>query len=186
VSRRHHSICTVVPPHTQRHIAEHGGGRASKDAARTIGQTFALPVAAENSAANRVGEAGAARLRFLGRPAPPEAAFAGTILEMKTHEAIDRRSLAMARRIVAKIDADPQQRGFAHAREVCARWVAQGNVPAREWMTLLERSWPEVRALLLDESDEGQRLRQSDPFCGILTPAERWEIYREAARDEEG
>jgi hypothetical protein len=36
-----------------------------------------------------------------------------------------------------------------------------------------------VRAVLLDESDEGQRLRQSDPFCGILTPEERWKIYRE-------
>lgn len=103
---------------------------------------------------------------------------------MKTHQAIDRRSLEMARRIVAKIDADPQQSGFAHAREVCARWVAQGNIPAREWMLLLQRSWPEVRAILLDPSEEGQRLRQNDPFCGILTPAERWTIYREAARDE--
>jgi hypothetical protein len=90
----------------------------------------------------------------------------------------------MARRIVAKIDADPQQRGLAPAREVCARWVAQGNIPAREWMTLLQRSWAEVRAILLDDSEEGQRLRQNDPFCGIPTPGERWEIYREAARDE--
>jgi len=40
-----------------------------------------------------------------------------------------------------------------------------------------------VRAVLLDESDEGQRLRQSDPFCGVLTPRERWEIYRQAAAD---
>jgi hypothetical protein len=38
--------------------------------------------------------------------------------------------------------------------------------------------WEEVRRILLEESDEGQRLRQTDPFCGILTPAERWEIYR--------
>jgi hypothetical protein len=90
----------------------------------------------------------------------------------------------MARRIVAKIDADPQQRGLAHAREVCSRWVAQGNIPAREWMTLLQRSWAEVHAILLDASKEGQRLRQNDPFCGILTPGERWEIYREATRDE--
>ena len=37
-----------------------------------------------------------------------------------------------------------------------------------------------MRAILLDESDEGQRLRQTDLFCGILTPAERWQIYREA------
>lgn len=105
---------------------------------------------------------------------------------MRTHQAIDRRSLAMVRRIVAKIDADPERRGLQQAREVCARWVAQGNIPAREWLPLLDLPWPEIRAILLDESDEGQRLRQSDPFVGILTPRERWDIYREAARDEAG
>ena len=103
---------------------------------------------------------------------------------MKAHQAIDRRSLEMVRRIVAKIDGDPERRGLERAQEVCARWVAQGNVPAREWRPILDRPWPEIRAVLLDESDEGQRLRQSDPFVGILTPQERWEIYREAARRE--
>jgi hypothetical protein len=103
---------------------------------------------------------------------------------VKTHAAIDRRSLEMVRRIVAKIDADPTRAGLEHARNVCARWLEQGNVPAREWRAILERSWPEIRRVLLDESDEGQRLRQSDPFVGILTPAERWEIYKEALRRE--
>lgn len=106
------------------------------------------------------------------------------IAHVKTHQAIDRRSLAMVRRIVEKIDADPERRGLARAKETCARWVANGNVPAREWLQILERPWAEIRAILLDESDEGQRLRQSDPFVGILTPQERWEIYREAAEDE--
>lgn len=88
----------------------------------------------------------------------------------------------MVRAIVARIDADPERRGLEHAREVCRRWVAAGNVPAREWMPILERPWEEIRAVLLDESDEGQRLRQSDPFVGILTPQERWAIYRDAAK----
>jgi hypothetical protein len=103
---------------------------------------------------------------------------------VKTHEAIDRRSLTMVRRIVEKIDGDPAQDGLAHAREVCARWVERGNRAAVEWMLILQRPWPEIRSVLLDESEEGKRLRQTDPFCGILTPAERWEIYREAARNE--
>ena len=98
---------------------------------------------------------------------------------MRTHQQIDRRSLAMVRRIVEKIDADPDRRGLAHAKQVCVRWVSQGIRSAPEWMTLLEKPWEEVRAILLDESDEGQRLRQTDPFCGILTPQERWGIYRE-------
>ena len=92
----------------------------------------------------------------------------------------------MARRIVAKIDLDPSRAGLDRARAVCARWVGQGNVPAREWVTILERPWPDIRSILLDESEEGNRLRQNDPFCGILTPVERWEIYREAAGDEAG
>ena len=101
---------------------------------------------------------------------------------MRDHQAIDRRSLEMARRIVAKIDAD--LRGLEHARQVCARWVERGNVPAREWLAILERPWSEVRRILLEDSEESRRLRQNDPFCGILTPVERWEIYREAARHE--
>ncbi|HEX6085124.1 MAG TPA: hypothetical protein VF266_11400 [Thermoanaerobaculia bacterium] len=99
---------------------------------------------------------------------------------MRTHQEIDRRSLEMVRRIVAKIDADPERRGLEHAKRVCDRWVAQGVLSAREWQTLLRQPWETVRAILLDESDEGQRLRQTDPFCGILTPTERWEIYRKA------
>ncbi len=108
----------------------------------------------------------------------------GRIVAVKTHEAIDRRSLTMARRIVAKIDDDPARQGLEHAREVCARWVERGNRPALEWMEILRRPWAEIRSILLDESEEGKRLRQNSPFCGILTPVERWQIYREAARNE--
>ncbi|MGK2859913.1 MAG: hypothetical protein ACSLFQ_22175 [Thermoanaerobaculia bacterium] len=98
---------------------------------------------------------------------------------MRSHETIDQRSLAMVRAIVAKIDADPERKGLEHAREVCRNWVKAGNRPAMEWSAIIARPWEEIRAILLDESDEGQRLRQSDPFCGILSPEERWKIYRE-------
>jgi hypothetical protein len=99
---------------------------------------------------------------------------------VRTHQQIDRRSLEMVRRIVEKIDADPLRRGLDRAKRVCERWVAQGNVSAREWQSILDRPWEEVRLILLAETEEGQRLRQTDPFCGILTPEERWQIYREA------
>ncbi len=105
---------------------------------------------------------------------------------MRTHQDIDRRSLELARAIVAIIDADPERRGLAHAREVCRRWLASQPSPAvEEWGRLLSREWPDIRALLLDEGDEGQRLRQNDPFCGILTPQQRWAIYRKF-RDSSG
>jgi hypothetical protein len=102
---------------------------------------------------------------------------------VRTHQEIDRRSLVMVRRIVAKIDADPERRGLEHAKAVCERWVSEGINSASEWLQILQKPWDEVRAILLDESDEGQRLRQTDPFCGILTPAERWQIYREFSHE---
>ena len=58
--------------------------------------------------------------------------------------------------------------------------MERGNVPAMEWMEILRRPWSHIRAILLDDSENSRRLRQNDPFCGILTPKERWEIYREA------
>ena len=35
-----------------------------------------------------------------------------------------------------------------------------------------------MREMLLEESDEGQRLRSSKPFIGIVTQEERLEIIR--------
>jgi len=99
---------------------------------------------------------------------------------MKTHQRIDQRSLAMARAIVAKIDADPARAGFARAKATAERWFRNQPAPAiREWLEILEQPWEKVREILLDASEHSQRLRQSDPFCGILTPQERWQIYRE-------
>jgi hypothetical protein len=98
---------------------------------------------------------------------------------MKTHAQIDERSLRLARAIVERIDRDPARAGLERARATCRRWSQQRPAPAiREWLEILERPWEEIRAVLLDESEHGQRLRQSDPFCGILTPQERWTIYR--------
>jgi len=98
---------------------------------------------------------------------------------MKTHQQIDQRSLAMAQAIVAKIDRDPVKAGLTKARATCQRWFNRDPLPAfGEWLEILGRPWEEIRTLLLDPSELGQRLRQSDPFCGILTPRERWEIYQ--------
>jgi hypothetical protein len=99
---------------------------------------------------------------------------------MKTHQEIDDRSLAMARAIVKKVDADPEHRAVENAREVCRRWHRQRESAAvSEWLDILEKPWREVRSVLLDEGERGKRLRQSSPFVGILTNRERWQIYRE-------
>lgn len=104
---------------------------------------------------------------------------------MRTHQRIDERSLAMAKAIVTRIDADPKREGLARANSVCERWEKRHPNPCnREWLGLLAEPWGEARAILLDETDEGRRLRQNSPFCGILTPKERWEIYRRFRDDD--
>ena len=104
---------------------------------------------------------------------------------MKTHQDIDQRSLAMARAIVARIDADPHRAGLTRAKDLCQRWYRERNAPVdREWLDILEQPWGQVREVLLDESETGRRLRQSTPFCGILTPRERWAFYKTRSNRE--
>lgn len=98
---------------------------------------------------------------------------------MKNHENVDLRSLALARAIVALIDADLERKGLQKARRNCERWLTDQPMPAfREWHAILAQDWQTIRAILLDEGQEARRLRQSSPFCGILSTRERWEIYR--------
>lgn len=104
---------------------------------------------------------------------------------MKTHDQIDRRSLAMARAVVERIDADPERMGFAHAVAVNRGWLARdASAVNAEWADILARGWEHARRVLLDPGEEGRRLRQSSPFCGVLSPRERWALYRKAANDE--
>jgi hypothetical protein len=98
---------------------------------------------------------------------------------MRTHQEIDERSLELARAIVAKIDADPERRGLEHARDVCRRWGESSRSAAVvDWRAILTREWTQIREVLLDNREPARQLRQSSPFCGVLTPRERWAIYR--------
>lgn len=98
---------------------------------------------------------------------------------MKTHASIDERSLVMAQAIVAKVDSDPRRGGLDRARATCQRWLQRRPSPqVREWQEILSRPWEDVSLILTDVSEEGKRLRQNSPFCGILTQQERLDIYR--------
>jgi hypothetical protein len=97
---------------------------------------------------------------------------------VRTHQEIEERSLALAKAIVEKIDRDPARCGLEKARATCLRWHQQRPAPGiSEWLRILDQPWEKIRVVLLDEGEEGRRLRQNDPFCGILTPQERWAIY---------
>ena len=93
------------------------------------------------------------------------------------HPHIDARSLAMARIIVERIDDDPTLIEVAH-RYLENEERRHGKLcqASKEWKQILTRPWSQVREILLEDSDEGQRLRSSKPFAGIVTEEERLEI----------
>jgi hypothetical protein len=100
---------------------------------------------------------------------------------MISHRDIEDRSLAMARMIVDRIDSDPRHLALEAARQRCRLWLQKAPCPdLHEWEEILSNPWSMVRKVLLDESEYGRRLRQSNPFCGVLSPRERWCFYRKS------
>jgi hypothetical protein len=98
--------------------------------------------------------------------------------EMRSdHERIDKRSLALHQEIAKRIRKDPDI--IRIAKENLHQWIAHsGPKPSwQEWEIILEKSVNEIIEILLSPGEEGRRLRQSSPFCGILEPKERWRIY---------
>ena len=96
---------------------------------------------------------------------------------MRTHGQIDERSLRLARAVADKLETGDLTMGLERARAVNRRWREQSPSGLHDdWAEILRRDWPFIRVALLDESERGAQLRQNNPFCGILTPQERWGI----------
>jgi len=91
--------------------------------------------------------------------------------------------LELTRLAVTRIDENPAL--VRTGLENIERWTRQrGYLPRchAEWKELIERHpWERLREILLEESDEGQRLRSSHPFKGLVTETERRAIH-DAAR----
>lgn len=106
---------------------------------------------------------------------------------MKTHASIDQRSLALGRAVARRLRDDPSQ--VMRARATIARWLGTCSPRVRpallEWDAVLQRPVAEVLDVLTGASERAVRLRQSNPFAGVLPPRERAAILKEfAAYDE--
>lgn len=106
------------------------------------------------------------------------------------HDLIDRRSLELHRLVAGKIRQQPELMDLV--REKLDRTLGESRLSEsckdalREWQTIFSlKSFEEILEILVEDSDEGQRLRQSTPFSGILTQQERGEVFRryESAED---
>jgi len=99
------------------------------------------------------------------------------------HDLIDQRSLDLNRLVAKKIRQQPELMNLVRAkldRTLAESYLSESCKDALcEWQTIFSlKSFEEILEILVEDSDEGQRLRQSTPFSGILSQQERREIFR--------
>lgn len=99
-----------------------------------------------------------------------------------SHQFIDEFNLAYHRAVAQVLHREPEA-VISRARQNVARWIEsnvfdEGERPSLfEWGKILdESSVEELIAIITEDSDEGQRLRQSTPFAGILPKQQRMKI----------
>ena len=98
-----------------------------------------------------------------------------------SHRLLEARSLAMHAVIAQKIDRDPKLLDVPrnNLKRWNARWDNEAPAPKwyGEWRAIMKLPWLEIAAIITEPSEQGARLRQSSPFAGILSAAERKRIY---------
>jgi hypothetical protein len=94
------------------------------------------------------------------------------------HSRLDARSFALHSLVAKKLVSDPSL--LEVARDNVLRWQAINDtvsIALTEWEQILAGQLDDIIALLVDHSEHATRLRQSSPFAGVLTDAERKAIY---------
>lgn len=96
-----------------------------------------------------------------------------------SHQWVDLVDLAMHRAVARKIRREPKL--FKRAQRTLARWEKARRAcppPLHEWKQILRHNdMDTVLRILTRPDDEGQRLRSTAPFCGILTDREVQAIW---------
>lgn len=100
---------------------------------------------------------------------------------MKSHRLIDQRSLAFDRLIASRLRENPALVQKAHAN--LKRWLKTASPGARqtlrEWQSVLDGPLEALLAVLESDDERATRLRQSSPFCGVLSAAERLDLLKQ-------
>lgn len=96
---------------------------------------------------------------------------------------IDRVALEYHKIVAERLLADPEAM-LSDARSNIQRWMkahegSGSQLALEEWLHLLStKTIQELIAIITEDSDEGQRLRSSTPFAGILSAEESRELWR--------
>lgn len=100
---------------------------------------------------------------------------------MRDHRMIDERSLAFDRLIAAKLRENPTL--IDKARSNLTRWMETADTSAQpvlqQWQALVDGPMDLVLETLEGTDERAVQLRQSSPFCGILSTEERTRIIQE-------
>jgi hypothetical protein len=99
------------------------------------------------------------------------------------HRHNDDLGLAYHQVIARRLLADASIIDRARAR--VEQWTQAGQVHQDyidAWRAVLRGCERDVAAVLVDDSDHAAALRQVSPFAGVLTPRERWSIWRSRRR----
>ena len=91
----------------------------------------------------------------------------------------DRRSLALHRAIVSKLESDPVRvldKARTNLGVMCDRHP-HARVLLDEWGVILDRSVEEIVEVLLDPGIHARELRHVTPFAGVLSAEERSRVY---------
>ena len=112
------------------------------------------------------------------------------VIPIDSQQFIDLVSLEYHKEIAALLMTDPD-RVIEKARANLKRWLLAYERGTREawcfeeWEEILNRyTVPELIAIITEDSDNGQRLRSSTPFVGLLPSEEREEIRRRCEKLE--
>jgi len=100
------------------------------------------------------------------------------------HDLINNRSLELNRLVAAKIRRQPELMDFVRSNlksTLDDQKLSDSCKDAlKEWDYILRNFRTDiVLDTLVEESERGQRLRQSTPFWGILTQEERGQVFRQ-------
>ena len=102
---------------------------------------------------------------------------------MPDHRHIDERSLAFGRAIAAHLVNEPSL--VNRARENLARWSQTASPGVKRdleaWSAALDGPLDGVIQLLTGSDERATRLRQSNPFAGVLSSQQRQAILKQFA-----
>ena len=100
---------------------------------------------------------------------------------------VDLYSLMLHRLVAEKMLVD-EENVLQIARKNLNRWLSSESFVGSErfalleWQVILENSnSEEIRKIITQDTDEGQRLRSSSPFAGVLDKATRDKVWSECA-----